>query len=65
MDGLLIDSEEKYTIATNAVLNKYGKPNIPWSMYMSQSQYGRNFTKCIQKSKNARTSWPSSGGCPP
>ncbi|CZS88532.1 hypothetical protein WAI453_010727 [Rhynchosporium graminicola] len=32
MDGLLIDSEEKYTIATNAVLNKYGKPNIPWSI---------------------------------
>ncbi|KAL2070605.1 hypothetical protein VTL71DRAFT_13631 [Oculimacula yallundae] len=32
MDGLLIDSEEKYTIATNTVLNKYGKPNIPWSI---------------------------------
>ncbi|KAH7354928.1 haloacid dehalogenase-like hydrolase [Rhexocercosporidium sp. MPI-PUGE-AT-0058] len=32
MDGLLIDSEEKYTIATNAVLNKYGRPNIPWAV---------------------------------
>ncbi|KAK0120884.1 hypothetical protein ONS96_011082 [Cadophora gregata f. sp. sojae] len=32
MDGLLIDSEEKYTLATNAVLNKYGKPDIPWSI---------------------------------
>ncbi|PBP20608.1 haloacid dehalogenase-like hydrolase [Diplocarpon rosae] len=32
MDGLLLDSEDKYTICTNTVLNKYGKPNIPWSI---------------------------------
>ncbi|EKD18257.1 uncharacterized protein L3040_004784 [Drepanopeziza brunnea f. sp. 'multigermtubi'] len=32
MDGLLIDSEDKYTISTNTILNKYGRPNIPWSL---------------------------------
>ena len=30
MDGLLIDSEDKYTICTNEVLRKYGKPELPW-----------------------------------
>ena len=30
MDGLLIDSEDKYTICTNAILRKYGRPDIPW-----------------------------------
>ncbi|KAK4494091.1 hypothetical protein PRZ48_014389 [Zasmidium cellare] len=32
MDGLLIDSEDKYTICTNVVLNKYGRPNLPWNI---------------------------------
>ncbi|KAK6579700.1 hypothetical protein PZA11_007936 [Diplocarpon coronariae] len=32
MDGLLLDSEDKYTLCTNAVLNRYGRPNIPWSI---------------------------------
>nr|POE51890.1 putative uncharacterized hydrolase [Quercus suber] len=30
MDGLLIDSEDKYTICTNIVLKKYGRPELPW-----------------------------------
>jgi pseudouridine-5'-monophosphatase len=30
MDGLLINSEDLYTIATNAVLREYGKPDLPW-----------------------------------
>lgn len=30
MDGLLIDSEDKYTICTNRVLHEYGKPSLPW-----------------------------------
>lgn len=30
MDGLLIDSEDKYTICTNEVLREFGKPDIPW-----------------------------------
>ncbi|KZF19318.1 HAD-like protein [Xylona heveae TC161] len=32
MDGLLIDSEDLYTLCTNAVLRKYGKPDLPWSI---------------------------------
>ncbi|KAL3477485.1 HAD-like domain-containing protein [Aspergillus californicus] len=32
MDGLLIDSEDKYTDITNSVLHKYGKPTLPWSI---------------------------------
>ena len=30
MDGLLIDSEDKYTVCTNDVLREYGKPDLPW-----------------------------------
>ncbi|GAB7355948.1 hypothetical protein MBLNU459_g6582t3 [Dothideomycetes sp. NU459] len=30
MDGLLIDSEDLYTICTNEVLREYGKPDLPW-----------------------------------
>jgi pseudouridine-5'-monophosphatase len=32
MDGLLIDSEDIYTIVTNTILERYGKPNLPWSI---------------------------------
>ncbi|OTB07709.1 hypothetical protein M426DRAFT_19647 [Hypoxylon sp. CI-4A] len=32
MDGLLINTEDLYTICSNLVLNKYGKPNLPWSV---------------------------------
>ncbi|KUJ16252.1 HAD-like protein [Mollisia scopiformis] len=32
MDGLLLDSEDKYTICTNTVLQKYGRPPLPWSI---------------------------------
>ncbi|KAJ6096393.1 HAD superfamily hydrolase [Penicillium sp. IBT 16267x] len=32
MDGLLIDSEDKYTQITNEVLAMYGKPMLPWSI---------------------------------
>ena len=32
MDGLLIDSEDKYTMITNEVLAMYGKPSLPWSI---------------------------------
>ncbi|KAK8219304.1 hypothetical protein M8818_001038 [Zalaria obscura] len=32
MDGLLIDSEDLYTICTNAVLHEYGKGDLPWSI---------------------------------
>lgn len=32
MDGLLIDSEDKYTIVTNIILQRYNRPKIPWSI---------------------------------
>ncbi|PNS18332.1 hypothetical protein CAC42_6149 [Sphaceloma murrayae] len=32
MDGLLLDSEDKYTECTNAVLHEYGRPSLPWSV---------------------------------
>jgi len=32
MDGLLIDSEDMYTICTNTVLHEYGKPDLPWNI---------------------------------
>lgn len=32
MDGLLIDSEDLYTICTNEVLHEYGRPDLPWNI---------------------------------
>ena len=32
MDGLLIDSEDIYTLCTNRVLREFGKPDLPWSV---------------------------------
>lgn len=32
MDGLLIDSEDLYTICTNEILAEYGKPKLPWNI---------------------------------
>ncbi|PSK59389.1 hypothetical protein B9Z65_3713 [Elsinoe australis] len=32
MDGLVLDSEDKYTECTNAVLHAYNKPSLPWSI---------------------------------
>jgi pseudouridine-5'-monophosphatase len=32
MDGLLLDSEDKYSLCTNAILAKYGKGPLPWSV---------------------------------
>ena len=32
MDGLLINTEDIYTLCTNMVLREYGRPNIPWSI---------------------------------
>lgn len=32
MDGLLLDTEDLYTLCVNLVLEKYGKPQLPWSI---------------------------------
>ncbi|KAI9821887.1 MAG: hypothetical protein M1827_002469 [Pycnora praestabilis] len=32
MDGLMIDSEDIYTIITNTILREYGKPDLPWDI---------------------------------
>lgn len=32
MDGLLIDTEDLYSIVTNEVLRECGKPDLPWSI---------------------------------
>lgn len=32
MDGLLLDTEDIYTMCVNLVLEKYGKPTLPWSI---------------------------------
>lgn len=32
MDGLLIDSEDLYTVATNTMLARYDRPSLPWSI---------------------------------
>lgn len=32
MDGLLIDSEDLYTLCTNLILEKYHRPPLPWSV---------------------------------
>ncbi|KAI4638217.1 hypothetical protein J4E93_010375 [Alternaria ventricosa] len=32
MDGLLIDSEDLYSIVTNTILERYGRPPLPWSV---------------------------------
>ncbi|KAF2019103.1 HAD-like protein [Aaosphaeria arxii CBS 175.79] len=32
MDGLLIDSEDLYTIVTNTILKRYNRPTLPWSI---------------------------------
>jgi len=32
MDGLLLDTEDLYTLCVNLILQKYGKPSLPWSV---------------------------------
>ena len=30
MDGLILDTEDKYTESVNAILARYNKPTLPW-----------------------------------
>ena len=32
MDGLLIDSEDIYTLCNNIILHQYGRPSLPWNI---------------------------------
>ena len=32
MDGLLLDTEDLYTLCINVILEKYGRPSLPWSI---------------------------------
>lgn len=32
MDGLLLDSEDAYTLVTNTILHRHGRPTLPWSI---------------------------------
>ncbi|KAH6635673.1 HAD-like domain-containing protein [Chaetomium sp. MPI-SDFR-AT-0129] len=32
MDGLLLDTEDLYTLCVNLILEKYQRPNLPWSV---------------------------------
>ena len=32
MDGLLLDTEDIYTLCVNLILTKYGRPQLPWSI---------------------------------
>ncbi|KAI0131783.1 HAD-like domain-containing protein [Xylariales sp. AK1849] len=32
MDGLLLDTEDLYTLCINLILEKYNRPNMPWSI---------------------------------
>ncbi|PGH08082.1 hypothetical protein AJ79_06082 [Helicocarpus griseus UAMH5409] len=32
MDGLLIDSEDLYTLVINTIMQEYGRPDMPWSI---------------------------------
>lgn len=32
MDGLLLDTEDKYSVCTNTILKKYGREPLPWKI---------------------------------
>lgn len=46
MDGLLLDTEDIYTICVNLILEKYGRPPLPWSIKSKlQGRPGPSATK--------------------
>lgn len=32
MDGLLLDTEDLYTLCNNVILHQYGRPSLPWNI---------------------------------
>ncbi|PHH87210.1 hypothetical protein CDD83_9177 [Cordyceps sp. RAO-2017] len=49
MDGLLLDTEDLYTLCINMVLEKYGRPKLPWSLKAKlQGRPGPQANKLLQ-----------------
>ncbi|KAI9667799.1 MAG: hypothetical protein M1821_000618 [Bathelium mastoideum] len=49
MDGLLIDSEDIYTLCTNIILHENGKPDLPWSIKAQlQGRPGPEATRILE-----------------
>ena len=44
-DGLLINSEDIYSLTINKVLHEYGLSDIPWSIKATQQSRGRQVGK--------------------
>ena len=50
MDGLLLDSEDKYSLVTNIVLARYGRPPMPWNIKAQlQGRPGPSATLILHK----------------
>jgi pseudouridine-5'-monophosphatase len=50
MDGLLLDTEDLYTLCVNLVLDKYGRPPLPWSVKAKlQGRPGLEATKIFSE----------------
>ncbi|KAF2239892.1 HAD-like protein [Viridothelium virens] len=50
MDGLLINSEDLYSLCTNIVLQEHGKPDLPWSIKAQlQGRPGPEATRIFQE----------------
>lgn len=63
MDGLLIDSEDLYTLCTNETLRKYGKPDLPWSIKAQLQgrpgpEVGEQPTPVIRRRADDNAGWP-------
>lgn len=45
VDGLLINSEDIYTEAYNNILQRYGRPDLPWTVKARQQSRGREVSQ--------------------
>lgn len=62
MDGLLIDSEDKYTICTNEVLREYGRPDLPWHIKARlQGRPGPAVCSCSSGQEEDTVEWDTDG----
>lgn len=50
MDGLIIDTEDIYTVCVNLILRKYGRPDMPWEVKAKlQGRPGPSATKLLME----------------